>query len=233
LPVYNEEKIVEQNVLEVYAYLQKNFSKFELVVVDDSSNDDTPKILGSMIKKKSNLRIIRFNNGPSRRENLGVALKTSKYPLTAYMDLDLSVKPALLAKCLSEINDGADIAIGSRRVPGAKVNRELSRLLWSTAYHRTVRLLFRSKVHDYQCGFKVFKKEVLNDLLEKTGYDSSFNRGWFWDAEILIAAEKEGYTIKEIPVEWNAGKQSSFKLGRELKVPLYILSLWLGLNKTR
>ena len=84
---------------------------------------------------------------------------------------------------------------------------------------------------DHQCGFKAFKKSVLMDLVKSAGYDSTFKRGWFWDAEILIRARRTGYKIVEIPVTWKSGDKSSFNFKNELRMIPYMLKLRSELSK--
>ena len=225
VPAYNEEKILEKNINKIHDCLKENVSVFELIIVDDSSKDRTSLIAKAMEKKNPVIKHMRFENGPSRRENLAAAMKKAKYDTVGYMDLDLATPLHFLPKLIDEIKGGADIAMGSRRVRGAKVKRSLYRNSWSFFYHKTINLLFNSKVNDYQCGLKLFKKDVLMNLLEQLGYDKNFQRGWFWDAELLLAAEKANYKIKEIPVEWTEGAKSSFKLTRELKLIPYLIRL--------
>jgi glycosyltransferase involved in cell wall biosynthesis len=225
IPVYNEEESVRKNIEKIYELLNKRTDKFELVVVDDGSKDDTQNILKGMTKKMKKLRVMCFENGPSRRENLAVALKSAKYDFIGFMDLDLSVPLDYIGPVFSELKKGADIVIGSRRIQGAEVERSTYRKVWSTLYHKTIKTMFNSKIKDYQCGFKFFNKQVLLELIDLTGYDKNFQRGWFWDAELLITAEKKGFKIIEIPVRWKEGEKSSFNVKRELKVLPYILKL--------
>jgi glycosyltransferase AglD len=187
LPVYNEEHIVEKQVRAVYTFLQKTY-EFELVVVNDNSLDSTGKILARLKKNLRHLRVITFHNGPSRRENLAEAMKTAKYPVIVFMDLDLAVPLKYVHALIRAIADGNDVAFGSRYLTHSKFERSAYRLVISKIYHTTIHFLFHSKISDYQCGFKAFKKKYFMTLLKCIGYDSSFTRGWFWDAEILIAA---------------------------------------------
>ena len=86
-----------------------------------------------------------------------------------------------------------------------------------------MKLLFNSKIRDHQCGFKVFKKEVIINLLDKLGYDRTFDRGWFWDVELLVRAQNNNYKITEIAVKWKGDKESTFNIKRELRILKYIL----------
>jgi glycosyltransferase involved in cell wall biosynthesis len=224
IPTYNEEKILFNNITKINTFLSKHFDDYELIIVDDNSNDGTSSIKFN----DKHIKVVRFTNGPSRRENLGEAMKLAKFSLVMYMDLDLAIPIKGILKLVQYIQQGNDVVIGSRRLPGADVKRSQYRLMWSTLYHTVVRSLFTSNINDYQCGFKLFKRLQLLNLLKIVGYDVSKRRGWFWDAELLLTAEKIGYKIKEIPVVWREGKKSSFSLSRELKTVYYIL--WRRLN---
>jgi len=97
----------------------------------------------------------------------------------------------------SVANEGYDIAIGSRRMKNSKAKRDFRRLLPSIIYNWLVRFVLNSKVHDHQCGFKAFKKDRITSILNEVS-----DNHWFWDTEVLVRAQRKGYKIKEIPVEW-------------------------------
>ena len=222
IPVYNEARILEKHISLIHHYLSKKFEQFEIIIVDDNSTDDTLKI-ASNIKYKE-VSTINFNKGPSRRENLGIAMRKAKFSVVAFIDMDLATNINYLEKLFIIIMNDADIAIGSR-YKTIKPKRTLFRKTISKSYNFFLQFYFNSKIYDHQCGFKAFKKDHLNKLLDELGYDSSFKRGWFWDAELLIRAQKNGFKIKELPVKWTSGKQSSFKISREMKMIPYVFML--------
>jgi glycosyltransferase involved in cell wall biosynthesis len=223
VPAYNEENIIEDRIKKIYAFLNKNFKDFEIVIVNDGSTDKTLLLLNSLAKKNKKMKLLSYSNGPSRRENLAKAMKSAKYDVVGFFDLDLSTPLEFLPKLYEKIKEGYDIAIGSRRIRSSKAKRSNYRLIWSSLYHKTIQVFFKSKVHDYQCGFKLFKKSVFLNLSNKVGYDSKFQRGWFWDAEVLLEAEKRNYSIYEMAVNWIEGETSSFDFFREFKTLRYIL----------
>jgi glycosyltransferase involved in cell wall biosynthesis len=222
LPVYNEEKILVRHVMIVYNAVKRLGRPFEIVIVDDSSRDNTPIIADNLSRKYSNIRHRRFEDGPSRRENLGVAMKEARYPIIIFMDMDLSVNLEFIPNLILEIEKGYDIAIGSRYM-GLKPHREFYRLMISRMYNKLWRILFHSGIKDHNCGFKAAKKGVLKRVMDELGYDSKHLRGWFWDAEFLITAQMLNYKIAEFPVTWDSGKQSSFNVRRELRMVPYII----------
>lgn len=223
LPFYNEEAILEENATILANVLKKQKIPFEIVLVDDTSKDGSPAI-GKRLGKKKPFRYVRYETGPSRRENLAEAFKSAKFDYVAFMDIDLATDIRHIDQLLHELRGGAHIVIGSR-YKGIKAQREMYRLLLSTVYNHLIILLFGSRVKDHQCGFKAFRKNELIALIEDAGYDRAFQRGWFWDAEILIRAQKKKLRIVEFPVKWKSGKQSSFNFKREFKILRYMFGL--------
>lgn len=223
IPAYNEELIIERNIGKIIGELKKLKINANIYVVDDGSTDKTQTILKKLESEIPNLKSIRFENGPSRRENLMQAMVKAKEPYVMYTDMDLATDIKNISLVISSLDQGKDIAIGSRYSSKSKVNRSLARLIISKLYNFFMRLYFGSKIKDHQCGFKGFRTAVLKKLVALAGYDKSKTRGWFLDAEILILAQKQGYTIKEFGVRWNEGKRSTFKIGYEIKMLPYVL----------
>ncbi|MEW6062909.1 MAG: glycosyltransferase [Nanoarchaeota archaeon] len=223
LPVYNEEGILENNVRKVYNSLKNIKERFEIFIIDDSSSDRTSEV-GERLSKIKDIKYLKYNNGPSRRENLAVSFRKARGDTIVFMDTDLAVDLGALPNLVKNVHK-YDIVIGSRYVKGAEVKRTYFRLLLSKFYNAFVRIYFGSRIKDHQCGFKAFKKKVILTIARKLGYDKSFRRGWFWDAEMLILAQKIGYKVLEIPIKWRYGEKSTFNLKRELKMLFYIFGV--------
>lgn len=223
VPIYNESKILKRNIIKIYETLRKISNNFEIFIVDDNSSDNSKELYESLFKKKDNIRYIKYNNGPSRRENLSKSFKLAKGSIISFIDIDLATDLSYTKRLFEEIKHGADISIGSRYVKGAFIKRTLFRKVISHMYKVFMRYFFNSKIFDHQCGFKAFRKEVILDLVNDMKYDKKFVRGWFWDAELLIRAQKKKYKIVEFPVKWHYGKNTTFNLGRELRMIGYIL----------
>ncbi len=223
VPCYNEEQRLEKNILLIYDACVSLHCTFELVIVDDNSHDRTQEIGMALADKYTFLSYLRYNTGPSRRENLAKAMQTAHSDIVVFMDLDLSVPLSHLPELVARVKN-SDIAIGSR-YKGQVAKRTFVRKVISSAYNAFMRLYFHSSIHDHQCGFKAFKKQQLLLLLDEMGYDDRFIRGWFWDVELLLRAQRKKYTIDEFSVAWTFGKKSSFEFGRELKMLPYVLLL--------
>lgn len=224
LPCYNERELAVRNTQKVRDYLKELGWKFELLVCDDASNDGTTKLLQEL--QSPEVRIYHYEKGPSRRENLALTLGEGKGDVLVYMDMDLSTGLEHLPELVGPVERGdCDIAIGSRYQKGASVHREFLRLFYSYFYNLTIRLMFGSRILDHQCGFKAFRREAYLALAQEMGYDEQYSRGWFWDAELLIRAQRRKLRILELPVKWIRAEKSSFNFTRELKVIPYMIRL--------
>ena len=199
IPCYNEELILEKNIEVILDYTRKNLSDYEcnFLIIDNASDDDTYKIAGQLAAAHSDILVNQcFEKGR------GVALRTGwseyrGYDIYAYMDIDLAADINQFKDLIFKIESGNQIAIGSRYVAGAKIKRSPRREFLSRIYNLLLKIFFNVKFKDAQCGFKAFKGDALQLLLPKTK-----DKGWFWDTEILILAERAGYRIHELPVSW-------------------------------
>jgi glycosyltransferase involved in cell wall biosynthesis len=224
VPCYNEKDVVVSHIERLYRYLKNKGWNFELIICDDASTDGTSELVDAM--RLPELKVFHYKNGPSRRENLSLALQQAAGPILLYMDMDLSTNLENLDDLVAAIESGQyDVVVGSRYQKGAIVKREILRLMYSLMYNTAIRILFRSRILDHQCGFKAFHREVFLQLAVEMGYDEKFSRGWFWDAELLIRAQRKGLRILEMPVQWTRAAKSSFSFVRELKVIPYMLRL--------
>ena len=226
LPVYNLESAqLANNVKTILSFLKKNYRKFEIIIINDTSNEETTEAINSATKL-GNVTAIHYYNGPSRRENLAASFQKANFNTICFMDIDLSTEISSLVKLTDKIYEGYDIAIGSRH-KGVRAKREAYRKIISTAYNLFLSLMFGSKILDHNCGFKAFKKNSILKLVKKMGYDKSFSRGWFWDAEMIILAQKINFKIAEIAVAWKRDEQTTFSLSREIKIIPYMIMFWL------
>jgi len=236
VPVYNEIDFIFRNIEFLCNYLKKNKnleklnSTYEIIIVDDNSNDGTFNEIKKLEQKYKYIKGLHYKSGPSRRENLAHSLREAKYDYILFMDSDLATDINALPRLIDELKT-YPIVIGSRYMKNSKIRRKLSRKIISYFYNGLIRVLFNSKILDHQCGFKGFHKKTLLNLVEEMGYDNTLKRGWFWDAELLIRAQKKGINIKEIPVIWKFGEKSSFSIRREIRVIDYMLRLFFKLKK--
>lgn len=224
IPVFNEEGIIRQNISRIRKVIEQLPEDFEIFFVDDASTDRSNEILNEITEEDTVIKHLRYENGPTRRENLTQSFKYASGEVVVMFDMDLAANLKYLQRLIYEVSrNDYDISIGSRYLKDSVVRRSFYRKLISIVFIKFLNLYFNSKISDYVCGFKAFKREVILDLLDKLGYDKTLNRGVFWDAEMLIRAVRKGYKIKEIPIEWNEGAKSALYFKREIRMLPYIL----------
>lgn len=230
IPVYNAARLIRQDIKKSYAALLRLGAGFEIIVVDDNSTDVSYRFQRVINKAKrvtgKQIKYISYNTGPSRRENLAKSFYLAKYEIIGFIDVDFSCDISYFLKAVKLLIDkSADMVIGSRYIKGAKVRRRPVRRILSFFYNFVIKILFNSTIQDHQCGLKVFRKSAIFPILDKMGYDEKYVRGWFWDAELLIRAQKAGLKIIEMPVEWHFSDSSTFNFKRELRCLSAILKL--------
>lgn len=209
IPCFNEQGTVSKNIKAVREYLEKNFSDFEIIAVNDGSRDDT---IGELRKLESQglAKIIdnKFNEGKGKAVRDGVL--ASKNEIVMFLDADLAIPIEELGKFIVEIENGSDIVIASRFVPGLRI---LKPVIW---YRKIMEKIFRIirmmiinnyDIKDTQCGFKVFKREAANKIFPQL----TINRFAF-DSEIVFVAKKIGFKIKELPVALQNPQRSSVRI---------------------
>jgi glycosyltransferase AglD len=144
-----------------------------------------------------------------------------------YMDLDLATDLKHLKPLVEAITiEGYDFSTGSRMLHESKAERTASRSISSKTYNFLVRHMLGSKLHDHQCGFKAFKREPLMQIIDKVEANH-----WFWDTEIMVRAQRTGYKVKEIAVEWKSGKDTKVNLVKDSwSMFCQIMGLWWNLK---
>jgi glycosyltransferase involved in cell wall biosynthesis len=170
---------------------------YRLSIAEDGSTDGTPDVIRRLKTEFPNLLV---STGPARRGR-GLALRQLwsevDADIYAFVDADLAAGPPALLKVISEVENGADVATGSRYCHGALVRRPPLRQLVSRAYNRFVRMTFGENIRDHQCGLKAFTRDAKTRLLAMSQEDS-----WAWDTEVLVLAKRSGMRVVEVPVEW-------------------------------
>jgi glycosyltransferase involved in cell wall biosynthesis len=197
IPAYNEADNIE-GVVKATLELED----VEVIVSDDGSTDGTDDIARELAKLENVLLV-------SDEENMGKGaaikrgLKIANGDVLGFLDADMSAHPKELLKLFKEIGNGADIAIGSRDLPESilPIKQPTYRRFLGYVYRTFTRYLFKIDIMDFQCGLKVFKKEVWDSVNVDTD-------GFAFDTELIARAHKKGYTIKEVPITWQNSPKS-------------------------
>ncbi len=218
MPAFDEEGRLGSSLERLIAYCGRQAYESEIIVVDDGSSDATVAIAEraqhraeDTAAERVTLRILKHeqNRGKGAAVRTGMLAATGDYAI--YLDADLATPPEETAKLVDGLNGGADIAIGVRIQPGGYDMRN------SEPFHRRVggriftgvrKQLLLKDIHDTQCGFKAFRNDVAQVLTRQQELD-----GWAFDAELLFLAQRQGYSIVQVPVEWRHVEGSRFQIG--------------------
>lgn len=215
IPAYNEEARLPAllDALKAGAEAAVADAGMELVealIVDDGSTDRTAAMLTEAAEGNSRLKpVLDFeqNRGKGAAFAAGVARARGEYVLLA--DVDLSTPLGELRKLTAAIDGGADIAIGSRAVPGAVVERgPYHRKALGNTFNAAVRLLTGLHLRDTQNGFKLFPTEAAKRLLAQQTCP-----GFAFDVELLMRADRAGMRIAEVPILYLHDARSSVRVG--------------------
>jgi hypothetical protein len=127
-----------------------------------------------------------------------------------YMDVDLSTDLDFLAPLVRAVlEEGYDIATGSRLLPESRTSRSLTRQVISRVYNWVVKLALGTRFSDAQCGFKALRRSAVEAIVPQVR-----DQSWFFDTELLTLAEKQGLRIADIPVRWVEDDDSRVKIIR-------------------
>ncbi len=201
VPVYYEENILEKNILYLNNFLNKHFQslrqKYQIVILDSNSKDNTPKIAKNLGRKYKN---IKYLNNPKRGK--GIAIKEAslgiKSDFYSFIDIDVPIKLEEYAAIVQQVVDcKTDVCIGSKYVKGSFYKRPLKRIIGSKVFNLIARTFLKLPVKDIYMGAKVWNKDVNNYVWSKVEDDK-----WFFDIEFLYYANMKGFKIKEMPVTY-------------------------------
>jgi glycosyltransferase involved in cell wall biosynthesis len=212
IPIYNEARRLSSAVTQIWMVVQQLGIDFEIFISEDGSTDGSDNIAKGLARDYSFVYALHSRKRLGRGAALKKALKRSTGDIILYSDVDLSTDLVHLHDFVNAIIDGADIVVGSRLIEGSHVEQMLLRTIISKIYNRLVWLLFRSPIHDHQCGFKAFKKPSIIKLV-----DAVEDNHWFWDTEMIIRALRCGFTVIEYPVTWKYQRTSKVHLITDIR----------------
>jgi putative flippase GtrA len=198
IPVFNEDAALDASVRRLHRYLSEQFAvSWTVTIADNASTDHTWMVarrLSEELDRVSALHVAEKGRGRALR----AAWSASTASVVAYMDVDLSTDlDALLPLVAPLLSGHSDIAIGTRLASASRVVRGPKRELISRSYNLILRTALRAGFSDAQCGFKAVRADVADVLLPLVE-----DEGWFFDTELLVLAEHNGFRIHEVPVDW-------------------------------
>lgn len=224
LPTYNEAENIGEILLEVRRWLPDA----DIVVLDDNSPDGTADIAQKVSDEVGGVIIIRR----PAKAGLGAAYRAgfrwgldAGYQILVEMDSDFSHSPSDLPALVDSVKGGADLAIGSRYVPGGKIpDWSLWRRMISRFGNLYARVVLGMSVRDATAGFRAFKREALGQInLDKIAAD-----GYGFQVEMAYRVEENGGRIVEVPIEFRDRVRGESKMSLKIVVEALLLVSWWG-----
>jgi glycosyltransferase involved in cell wall biosynthesis len=228
IPVFNDLHALEIAVPRSIEILSRITSGFELIIAEDGSTDGSADFVRQYELRDPRIHLLHSDERLGRGKALNRAIYESKANIVCYYDVDLATDLQHLPELIGSIREGADIATGSRLMPGSDTLRTGGREIASRTYNFLVRFFLGSRIYDHQCGFKAFNKEHILPILPAIR-----SSHWFWDTEILVRTLRNGARISEFPVRWRAGKGTTVKIQDIFEMGSSILRLWWQIHVSK
>jgi len=220
IPCYNEEKRIGPTLEKLLSFLKKSKMNFEIIVVFDGT-DRTAEVVrrfASSNKLAGKLRLLVFPKRLGKGGGLLKGFAAAKGDVMLMMDADSSVSPSEIPKLLKGL-DGKDIAIGSRYMPDSNAEIQSVRRFFAFTFNSLVHLLFSLSYKDTQCGFKAFKAHAAKKIMPLV-----HTMNFVWDVDVLVNANKMGFPVTEVPIEWRAAEGGSITYWNGLLIAFKMLA---------
>jgi len=211
IPAHNESTRIERTLQAYVSFFEQKKINHEFVVVLNGCTDNTLQVVQTV---QQDCPTIRFINLPQAGKGLAVAVGfkdalTRKNDLIGFVDADMAIGPSSFYRLIVQVGT-FDGAIASRHVSESHVYPPNPRIKkWGRVffYHPMIHLLFGIKYKDFQCGAKLFKRQVVEAVADKLTM-----KRWVFDIELLYLCKKYGFILKEVPVTVCDPGESRFRL---------------------
>lgn len=223
IPCYNEGKTLRNSLDSVLEVLKLLKMDFEIILIDDNSNDSTRKTIENFSKKHKIARAFYHKQTMGRGFTVKEGIKKAKGKIAGFIDIDLEVPIESIIPHIFAIKKGFDVSYANRitKFSFLKIHRNLLH----KGYIFLTKLFLGTPFNDTNAGCKFFKRKKILPVLRKTE-----SNHWFWDTEILTRSYFAGLKMKEIPVLYmkRKEKKSSVKIFRDT---LYFLKRIISFSK--
>ena len=204
VPAFNEEGSIKDTVSQILDVISSECINGEVIIVDDGSTDRTGQILDELSRNTNRVKVLHHRKNLGKTEALAKGFNQSKGDVIIFFDADLQYDPKDIPRYIEKILvDNYDVVTGWRTTRSQA--EPLPKLVAGRIFNSINRILFRMPIHDFNCGLRGFKAEVLENIPFRAGNHRN----------ILITAESLGYKISEIPVIERARIHGKSKYGSE------------------
>lgn len=214
IPAYNESKRILRTLRSLKSYFKDVDYGYEVIVVDDGSKDRTAEVASEFSKGFPALRVVRYEKNRGKGYAVRTGMLASRGDYRLFMDADNSVSIESVETLFDEAEkSGSDVAIASIAVPGAHVfdGTGSHRRFFGSLSKLLVRAVALPGIYDTQRGFKLFSRRSVEAIFPLQRMDR-----FGFDIELLLIARRQGFKIREVPVDWHNPAGSKVTAGAYL-----------------
>ncbi len=199
IPAYNESVRLRPTLDEILRYTHEQNWDAEIMVVNDGSSDDTARIVREYGKLHPQVLLVENPGNRGKGYSVRNGVLHARGDIVLFMDADLSSPMTEASKLFDAIEQGADIAIGSRwlRTELQTERQPLYRQAFGRIFNLALRIILGLNFADTQCGFKAFRRNAAQLIFPLQKIER-----WGFDPEILFLARRAGMGVEEVPVLW-------------------------------
>ena len=208
IPAFNEARRLPAYLDDVVAYFDGRGEPYEVIVVDDGSSDGTGDAVLARARQSPAVRLLRLPENAGKGAAVRAGMRAATGAVRLFADADGATPIAELKRFEPALAAGADVVIASRVLvdPAVSVAALRHRVAAGRLFNWLVARLGLQGVADSQCGVKALSARAAEDLFERLR-----TRGFGFDVELLLLAQRAGYRVVEVPVNW--ADQAGSKVG--------------------
>ena len=199
IPAYNERARIIATLESVIRTVRAEGWNAEVIVVNDGSTDETVDLVLEFAKKAPEVRLMQNPRNSGKGYSVRSGVLHAQGEIVMFTDADLSAPIDEASRLFEAIEQGADIAIGSRWLETSRQTHRqpLYRQFFGRCFNALTRMVMRLPYADTQCGFKAFTRSAAQTVFQLQTIER-----WGFDPEILFIARKRGFRVREVPVSW-------------------------------
>lgn len=213
IPAYNEENRIGPTIDAIFSYMESRKLQFQFIFVDDGSTDKTVEVIKDRMAGFSDFKILSHKKNRGKGAAIKTGMLAADRDWVLFTDSDLSTPIEELDKFLKLAKEGYEVIAGSRKMPGAIVEKKQSFLRQNLgkAFTTISNVILGTNYSDFTCGFKLFKKSACKKI-----FSAQTIENYTYDSEILYLAKKYSIKFTHVPVRWINDPRTKVKLLRDI-----------------